>query len=33
MALVVITAWEGFLFGLGLILGLTHRPGGRRRTL
>jgi DNA-binding winged helix-turn-helix (wHTH) protein len=26
IALVVISGWEGFLFGLGLILGLTHRP-------
>jgi DNA-binding winged helix-turn-helix (wHTH) protein len=29
VALVVISAWEGFLFGLGLILGLTHRPRSR----
>jgi len=26
VTLVVISAWEGYLFGLGLTLGLTHRP-------
>jgi hypothetical protein len=24
---VVISAWEGLLFGTGLVLGLTRRPG------
>jgi DNA-binding winged helix-turn-helix (wHTH) protein len=32
VVLVVISGWEGFLFGLGLILGLTHRPHPHQNT-
>jgi DNA-binding winged helix-turn-helix (wHTH) protein len=29
---VVISAWEGLLFGAGTVLGLTHRPRGEERS-